>query len=78
MREYIKHEGDTQKIQPSGNVSINPTIKNTWHNERMKIDARKLPREDLEEKRRMTRDEIVEARTDTVGRRLKLDNNISE
>lgn len=67
-RENTSSTKATHKIQPSGNVSINPTIKNTWHNERMKIDARKLPREDQEEKRRMTRDEIVEARTDTVGR----------
>ena len=53
----------------------------------MKIDARKLPREILEEKRRMAHElrkrgmaraeigEIVEVHADTVGRWLKLDKN---
>ena len=53
----------------------------------MKIDARKLPREILEEKRRMAHQlrkrgmtraeigEIVEVHADTVGRWLKLDKN---
>ncbi len=53
----------------------------------MKIDARKLPREVLEEKRRMAHQlrkrgmtraeigEIVEVHADTIGRWLKLDKN---
>ncbi len=53
----------------------------------MKIDARKLPREILEEKRRMAHElrkrgmtraeigEIVEVHADTIGRWLKLDKN---
>lgn len=80
--DFLSKEG-----KDKNRITINPAINNTWYNACMKIDARKLPREILEEKRRMAHElrkrgmtraeigEIVEVHADTIGRWLKLDKN---